>query len=143
MSKLQDFIFRRRKELTEALAPMLDERAQLDSKILRLKKELSDLNQAAKAIGLEEQRPELPLAAEPPAAQPPNIKEAVLSVLQDYPNGLTALDILANVNQRFDLGIIRPSLSPQLSRLKQEGKITNSEMIWQRLPQKKEATTND
>lgn len=45
--------------------------------------------------------------------------EAVLEVLKLNPEGMTALEILAEINRRyFDGKIVRTSLSPQLSRLK-------------------------
>jgi len=49
----------------------------------------------------------------------PTIMQAVLEVLRQQPNGMTALEILAEINSRyFDGTIVRTSLSPQLSRLK-------------------------
>jgi hypothetical protein len=52
-------------------------------------------------------------------AVPPTIKQAVLQVLKHEPAGLTALEILAAINsQFFEHKILRTSLSPQLSRLK-------------------------
>jgi hypothetical protein len=53
-----------------------------------------------------------------------------MSVLPEFPEGLLALDILAKINARFDLSLVRTSLSPQLTRLKREGRITNRGSIW-------------
>lgn len=58
------------------------------------------------------------------------IKEAVVEVLTDARDGMTALDILAAINQRFETDYPRTSLSPQLSRLKAEGKLEREGMIW-------------
>lgn len=53
------------------------------------------------------------------ASKKPTIMDAVLEVLKDQPNGMTALEILAEINMRYFNGaILRTSLSPQLSRLK-------------------------
>jgi hypothetical protein len=50
----------------------------------------------------------------------PTIMQAILEVLKQHPNGMTALEILADINSRyFDGKILRTSLSPQLSRLKE------------------------
>jgi hypothetical protein len=136
MSDLKDFLAKRRKDLLSTLGPLLDQRAQVDVKIHRLKKELSDIDQAAKAVGLEAQTPTIELIAERRSGPTVTIKEAVLEVLEEHSKGLTALDILSNVNRRFNLGIERTSLSPQLSRLKHEGKITNFGAVWR--PQKRE-----
>lgn len=49
----------------------------------------------------------------------PSIKQAVLDVMKHRPNGMTALEILAEINERYFEGrLARTSLSPQLSRLK-------------------------
>jgi hypothetical protein len=140
MNDLKEFLIRRRQELMQALAPLVDQRAQIDVQINRLKKELSDIEQAAKSIGLQPPQPELQLVAEQRKRPAITIKKAVLDVLRDQPKGLIALDILARVNHRFDLGIVRTSLSPQLSRLKQEGKVTNLGEIWRLVPQKNEGS---
>jgi hypothetical protein len=140
MNKLKDFLSRRRKELAAALAPLMDERAHLDAKIHGLRRELTEIDQAAKAIGLEEAKSETRLLAEHRKAPPLTIKEAVLAVLREDENGLTALDILAKINRRFGLGIIRTSLSPQLSRLKRDRKIANEGTLWRAVPQKEGPT---
>jgi hypothetical protein len=136
MNKLRDFISRRRKEIAAALAPLMDERAQLEGKIQRLRLELVEIDRAAEAVGLEKQEPEIQLLAEHRKTPTITIKEAVIAVLRENRNGLSALDILAKVNGQFDLGIVRTSLSPQLSRLKQEHKITNDGSVWRLLGQK-------
>ncbi len=56
----------------------------------------------------------------------PTIMASVLEVLRQRPDGMTALEILNEINARyFDSRILRTSLSPQLSRLKdRDHKIT-------------------
>jgi hypothetical protein len=57
------------------------------------------------------------------SAAKPTIIQAVLEVLKQKPEGMTALEILAEINSRyFDGEIVRTSLSPQLSRLKDRDK---------------------
>jgi hypothetical protein len=58
------------------------------------------------------------------------IKEAVIDVLTDAGRGLMAIDILAAINKRFEMDYPRTSLSPQLSRLKSEGKLEREGMVW-------------
>jgi hypothetical protein len=58
------------------------------------------------------------------------IKDAIVSVLADKRSGMTALEILDELADRFDMRIQRTSLSPQLSRLKDEGKVGRLGMIW-------------
>jgi hypothetical protein len=67
----------------------------------------------------------------------PTIMQAVLEVLRHKPNGMTALEILDEINARyFGGGIARTSLSPQLSRLKdRDKKITLRDNRWYLLPE--------
>lgn len=61
------------------------------------------------------------------------IKLEVLSVLRRYRDGLTALDILSELNKTTRPGMPREVLSPQLSRLKQAGRLVAERGFW-RLP---------
>jgi hypothetical protein len=129
MAKLQDFIAKRAREIEELLEPLRRQAMELEAKIKTHEKELGELRNAAKAIGIVN-RLERPLGITRKTSPPRTIKEAVLDVLQDYPGGLIALDILAKINERFSMNLVRTSLSPQLSRLKQEGKILNHGSTW-------------
>ncbi|KGJ65713.1 hypothetical protein BJA5080_08307 [Bradyrhizobium diazoefficiens SEMIA 5080] len=66
--------------------------------------------------------------------------EAVLEVLNHKPNGMTALEILDEINAKYFGGtIVRTSLSPQLSRLKnRDGKLELRGDRWYRLPEEPE-----
>jgi hypothetical protein len=119
------------------LAPLMNERTKLEMKIQKLRMELAEIDQAAKAIGVSHQTAEVQLTAERRKTPTPTIKQAVLSILAEHPSGLTALDILALINRRFDLAIVRTSLSPQLSRLKQDHEIENDGSLWRIIEQKK------
>ena len=136
MAALKDFLSARRKTLTDALAPLLDQRVQLEAKIHKLRKELNEVDQAARAIGIDDRAPELELIAQHRQRPSRTIKQAVVEILADHPNGLSALDILAKINNRHDLGIVRTSLSPQLSRLKNEERIVNDHTVWRLVPTK-------
>jgi len=67
----------------------------------------------------------------------PTIKEAVLEALAQRPEGMTALEILDEINKRyFDGKIVRTSLSPQLSRLKNDDKkVTLRGNRWHLIPE--------
>jgi hypothetical protein len=71
------------------------------------------------------------------AAHQPTIMQAVLDVLKVRPEGMTALEILDEINSRYFEGkIVRTSLSPQLSRLKdRDRKITLRGNRWYLLPE--------
>lgn len=73
-----------------------------------------------------------------PVASEKTIKEAVLEVLREHRRGMTALEILPAINARLGVDYPRTSLSPQLSRLKNERKLERNGVIWS-LPQPKRA----
>lgn len=59
------------------------------------------------------------------------IKQAVMKILTPLaPRGLSALSILERLRTDFDLNYPRESLSPQLSRLKNEGRVRLEGGIW-------------
>lgn len=60
-----------------------------------------------------------------------SIKGMVVEVLGvAYPRGLTALEILSQIQSKWLPSLERTSLSPQLSRLKREGVIRNERTTW-------------
>jgi hypothetical protein len=59
-----------------------------------------------------------------------SIKEDALRALSDNRTGLLALDVLAHINERRDPPIARTSLSPQLSRLRQAGLVSEAGSVW-------------
>lgn len=149
---LKDFIIKRFAQLDAAEGPL---RLQLAG----IKKERDLLRRAALAAGIEvvapagETEPEIeavPVRIEdvtityptmvgeppPPPARSPRrlpektIKEAVLDILKPGPKGMTAVDILAEINRRYKADYPRTSLSPQLSRLKTMGLIKRKGTIW-------------
>lgn len=67
------------------------------------------------------------------------LKEMILTVLRTRHRGADALSILDEINARWDVGLERTSLSPQLSRLKAEGKLHLIGKVWS-LAQKDEAS---
>ncbi|WP_139316332.1 hypothetical protein [Pseudochrobactrum sp. B5] len=63
------------------------------------------------------------------------IKDYVVQVLSDSKKGMTALDILYEINSRFGKSYDRPSLSPQLSRLKENGVLGLRGSVWYLKPE--------
>lgn len=59
-----------------------------------------------------------------------SIMEAVLEILESEESGLTAKDILMRLNQSKFPELLRTSLSPQLSRLKQRGYLEYGKKLW-------------
>lgn len=103
----------------------------LRARIESLMHDLSDLDKAEAAVRGQSLTVFQSLK---PKQKPPKvyrtIKEMALAVLEDYPNGLVALDILSEINSRFEQSYVRTSLSPQLSRLRQGGFVHKSGKRW-------------
>jgi hypothetical protein len=58
------------------------------------------------------------------------LKQMILQILGERHGGLDALAILDEINRRWNVGLERTSLSPQLSRLKQEGRLKLTGKVW-------------
>jgi hypothetical protein len=113
---LTEFIARRRQEITVA-------EEVLKEQLRALVAERSRLARAATAITGKERR------------QPRGvIKRAVLETLEHAPEGMDALTILFTINYRLGSNFARTSLSPQLSRLKDDGFIILTRKIWKLAP---------
>jgi hypothetical protein len=121
---LRDFIDRRLRELRDAEAPI---RAQLNE----IERERRELEKTAKLIGIGIADRKLSREnIESYGSPKQTIKEAVLEILAEWPRGLTAVDILREINNRLNTSYVRTSLSPQLSRLKRERKIEQRGIVW-------------
>lgn len=115
MTDLRLFMTQRKKEIRDEFEPLLERRrtlrAELDdvtARMLRLKTELEEIERAEQAIAGHEPEPKVDLT----------IKQAVMKVLKQEARPMTAMQILAAINERyFDGKVARSSLSPQLSRL--------------------------
>jgi len=115
MPDLRLFLTERKKEIRDDYEPLSERRRALRTELdevtmrmLRLKKELDEIERAEQAIAGLEPEPKVELT----------IKQAVLKVLEQESRPMSALQILAAINERyFDGKIARSSLSPQLSRL--------------------------
>jgi hypothetical protein len=131
MAKLKDFIGSRAREIMDSLTQLRAQREEADRKIGALEKELRDLRTAAKAVGIPNGLPQETLGVTRRTRPERTIQDAVMEVLADHhPQGLIALDLLAQLNTKFGWRIVRTSLSPQLSRLKRAGKIINAGTEW-------------
>jgi len=114
MSKVRDMLLHQKSELSRRIMPLTMELDRMRKDMIEkltlieeLKKELEQVHSALKAVEKSE------------AGSQITIMQAVLNVLSDRPDGMTALEILSEINTRYFGGQMkRTSLSPQLSRLK-------------------------
>jgi hypothetical protein len=121
---LREFLSRRLQELADAEAPL---RAELS----KIEQERKELERAARHAGIINSS-----GVEIDGANLNNrrtIKEAVLEILEKKPNGLTAMDILKELKTKMNMPYARTSLSPQLSRLKRDGKVRQDGVVWSRI----------
>ena len=132
MSTARDLLLNRRSEINGKIAPLVANIARLKETLAEAQREfaawsgeLAQIQSALHAIEQTETKNRL------------TIKQAVLEVLKDHPEGMTALEILSQINTRYFGGdILRTSLSPQLSRLKDnDRKIELRGNKWFLLPQ--------
>jgi hypothetical protein len=131
MSTVRDFLTAKKAEIVGKLEPLMIERMQLWTKVMEIESTITALRQEIQKVDLA-----LRAVDDSAASRPPTIMEAVLEVLKRKPDGMTAQEILAEINVKyFDGKIVRPSLSPQLSRLKdRDKKIELRGNRWFRLP---------
>lgn len=111
LETLTEFIARRRQEIAVA------EEA-LEGQLRALAAERLRLARAATASAKKRRQPR------------GVIKRTVLETLKYAPEGMDALTILFTINYRLGSHFERTSLSPQLSRLKEDGFITLNRKIW-------------
>ncbi|RTM12344.1 MAG: hypothetical protein EKK33_17115 [Bradyrhizobiaceae bacterium] len=130
MSDVRQILEGRRSAIDAGLEPLQKEYAaqrerllETEQRIRALLKEREEIETVLKTLG------------EP---TPPRITimDAVLAVLDRKPNGMTAQEILAELNEKYFSGkLLRTSLSPQLSRLKdRDRKIDLRGDQWIKLP---------
>lgn len=120
MSKVRNILLDERSEISRKVIPLTSDIARLREQLSLKQHELSQwtamleqINSALKALDEAETR-----------TSKPSIMDAVMEVLKDHEaDGMTAMEILAEINTRYFGGkLLRSSLSPQLSRLKDRRK---------------------
>ena len=117
MTGLRDFLEKRREEIRKMMEPLEAAseslRAQLSANEIKLRalaEEQSDIEKALRALGKRDA-----------SKVSVTIKDAILQILGDAPAGLTSREILVALNERFfDGALFRTSMSPQLTRLKND-----------------------
>jgi hypothetical protein len=120
-------------EFTRArYATLQKERGDLYRQLRVIQKELEEIERAARASGLQLVKEDTltPQTKKPTQKRNFTMKEASVEILGKHPNGLTATEILPELNKLIGSDYARSSLSPQLSRLKKDGVIYDINGIW-------------
>jgi hypothetical protein len=118
MPTLREFIADRRTEVQAQIKALRAEMAELDTAL----RALDDVAHKGRGPDTRERGSE--------NSGKKTLKEMALEVLREHPTGLDANAIRDAINARFDVGLTRESLSPQLSRLGQEEKLVRAGYIW-------------
>lgn len=104
-----------------------ERRSQILREIETLSVELSELDKVESA--LTDQSPQNDVQF----SEPTTLKGMSLYVLRKTPSGLTANQILERIRLEFGAEVARSSLSPQLSRLRNEGILVREGKNWRRV----------
>jgi hypothetical protein len=132
MASVREMLLTRKEELVAKMEPLFPETARLRRELIDTEALITEIQDELRQILALLKK----LDEESTKKKPPTIMEAVLEILRHKPNGMTAQEILAELNAKyFDGKIRRHSLSPQLSRLKdRDKKVELRGNRWFRLP---------
>jgi hypothetical protein len=132
MSTAREILEARKAILSAELKPLNEKHDQLFTDLIAtgdaIQKKVSEISAIETALKS--------LADSQSKSQRIPIMQAILEILKDKPQGMTAREILVELNAKyFDGELQRHSLSPQLSRLKdRDKKIEYRNERWIRLP---------
>ncbi|MEQ1956142.1 hypothetical protein [Mesorhizobium sp. CN2-181] len=149
---MREYLHARRSELAEEIGTLRlevmekeKELAECRSLLASREREMADVDRAASAIQMVNRvQTDIPKPLpDIKATRKGTIKDYVVQVLSDHPGGLVALDILAKMNERFGTEFERTSLSPQLTRLKNDEIIDRRGMVWHLLDTGKDEGPDD
>ncbi len=107
---------------------LLKELEKYEIKVRMAKKEIEEIDNALSTLqryGIFSEESMFPYEPEPKT-----VADMALEILRDYPDGLTAIQILDKIRERWMPNLMRSSLSPPLSRLKHVGKVILDGSIW-------------
>ncbi|MFU0506691.1 hypothetical protein [Pseudaminobacter sp. NGMCC 1.201702] len=131
MTTLEEFLRAR-------YASLQRQRAELHTQLKVIQKEIDEIEKASRASGLPvvEENPPISVGQlKDNRKKSFTMKEAAVEILQKYPDGLLATEILSRMNELLGTNYPRSSLSPQLSRLKHEGIVYDAKGRWILVPE--------
>lgn len=108
--------------MNTTLAEFLTQRkAQIKAQIVALKKELQSIQAAEDAIVTDDEEDTVGATGTRRSSTRITIKTMVVAALRNKQNGGDAHEIIKAIKEQYGKDIPRPSMSPQLSRLKDDG----------------------
>ena len=131
---LEMFIAKRMAELEQIEEPLMKLLAETQENLTAIAKEKEMLLRAIEAAGLKVREIGTIESAShtkrPKKIEGKTLKEATLEILARHKMGLSAAEILKLLNTAHGTDFDRSSLSPQISRLKQDGIIEQVGRLW-------------
>jgi len=106
-------------------------RADVLANIKAYRKELAEIDAAERALaaaGGEAAKPRRERGTSGTGRK--TLKELAIDALREHPEGADAQTILAWIKERHGMEVARESMSPQLSRLGQEGTLARDGLLW-------------
>lgn len=110
MTTLREFIASRQSDIADQMAA--------------LKRESRELKIALAALGGDNPKPNVSAGS-----RRPTIKQMIVAVLGEF-GGATSESIIGLVKENHDVDVPRSSMSPQLSRLKNDGVVEFDGQLW-------------
>lgn len=95
-----------------------------------LRRELSEIRAMEQALTIQSDDLKNSKNPEFGSNQSLTFQDMIMLILKNTPEGATANELLEMIDRRFNKKIMRSSISPQLSRLKQKGRVTLKDGIW-------------
>lgn len=105
-------------------------KSEILNNIKLLRRELSEIRAMEQALTIQSDDPKNSRNPELRSNQSLTFQDMIMLILKSTPEGATANELLEMIDGRFNKKIMRSSISPQLSRLKQKGKITLKDGVW-------------
>ena len=103
-------------------------RGEVVAELRALRAELREIRRVEATLGVEKEA--TPVVAEAGGDGSRTLKGMAVAVLTEAGAGLTAHGIIAEIAKTFGQTVARESLSPQLSRLSQDGKLVRHGRTW-------------
>jgi hypothetical protein len=105
-------------------------KSEILNNIKLLRRELSEIRAMEQALTIQSDGPKNSRNPELRSNQSLTFQDMIMLTLKSTPEGATANELLEMIDGRFNKKIMRSSISPQLSRLKQKGKVTLKDGMW-------------
>jgi hypothetical protein len=116
--------------MSRALKALNNQKIELEIQIASLKAQLNRVQSAITALTAGDLFDEMYPIAYRERREPGTLKQMAFTVLFEEQKAMTATQILGKIYEKFGERVERTSMSPQLSRLGQQGYLVREENLW-------------